>query len=123
MWIANMSGPVRAYDYRSRCGSFWHPRHHKIVGTDQYRAFDLAKTHAGTAQFDGTQAFPNDTDFASGQSETRRHRFDVRFAVDVLLSQQTVRDAHEFVPAEFLFPRRYFIRSPKCNRRCMTASA
>src|SRR5208282_3977310 len=54
---------------------------------------------------------------ASGQSETRRDRFDVRLAVDVLFSQQAVGDAHE------LLHNVYLLRSPKCNRRCMTASA
>src|SRR5208282_3196668 len=54
---------------------------------------------------------------ASGQSETRRDRFDVRLAVDVLFSQQAVGDAHE------LLHNVYLLRSPKCNRRCMTTSA
>ena len=61
------------------------------------RAFDVAKVHAGAAQLGRAQALSDDANLASGQSETGCDRLNVRFAVDVLFSQQAVGDAHRFV--------------------------
>jgi hypothetical protein len=40
------------------------------------------------------QAFAADADFASWESEGRRNRVDMRLAVDVLLTQQAIGNAH-----------------------------
>src|SRR5580692_6351502 len=102
MGVADVSGCARAvctYSDRPRCRSSGDASHHEIVGTDQHRAFNLAEAHARAAQLVWTQTFSDDANLASGQSEIRRDRLDVRLAVNVLFSQQTVGNTHRFVPA------------------------
>jgi len=46
------------------------------------------------------KALAADAHFASGQSKRRCNRVDMRLAIDVLLAQQAIGDAHEFILAE-----------------------
>ena len=124
MGVTDVGAAVRIHYHRPRRRALGNASHQEIVRTDEHRALDVAKEHAGAAQLRRTQALSHDANLASRQNEARRHRLDVRLAVDVLLPQQAVGDAHEFVRREpgYLM-NDYFVRSPKYNRRCMIASA
>ena len=77
----------------------------KIVGTDDDRALDFAKTHLRPAQLLRPQAAANDADFASGQSGAGLHRLNMRVAIDVLLAQQSVGNSHELQIPDKRAPR------------------
>ncbi len=98
MRIADVS--VGTDDNVAGSGSVGNAGDDEVVGTDEHRAFHFSEAHAGTAEFVGMEAFAADANFASGQSKGRRNRVDMRFAVDVLLTQETIGYAHELDPAE-----------------------
>src|ERR1035438_251111 len=116
--VADVS--VGADDDRSGSCSFGDAGDYEIVGADQDGSFDFTEPDAGTAEFGGTETLADDANLAAGQGQSGGDGLDVRLAVDGFFSQQAVRDTHEFL---FSGSYRYFIRSPKCSRRCMIASA
>ncbi len=93
------SSAVRAHGDRTGGCAIGHARYEEIVGTDKDCAFDLAEMHAGPAQLVGTKALSRNSNLPSGQRERRGDGLDVRLAVDVLFSQQTIGDAHEMASA------------------------
>ena len=67
----------------------------KIVRTDDDRAFDVSKLHAGLAQFRRPQGVTCDADLSSRQCCGWIYSLNARISVYIFLAEETVRNSHE----------------------------
>src|ERR1700730_5315507 len=112
---------IRRHDNRSGRSAGRHSGDQKVVRADDHGTLNFSKTHCRATQLRGTQAAADDAHLASRQGGAGKHGLNVRVAIDILLTQQTVGNSHEpQLPDNTPVAINYRGSRPKCRRTCIT---